>query len=302
MRAVDALTPADVSAVRRLAASATAADGTAPLDEHVMLELATGAEQEALDVLVERSGGAAPRLVAYAHVDRVGGAAPAAQLVVDPAERGQGIGRHLVEHLLGHTAGRLRLWAHGERSDVPRMVAPLGLTAARTLLQLRRPLAGTGAALPPPRLPAGVRVRTFEPGRDDEAWVALNAAAFADHPEQGAWTLADLRQRMTEAWFDPGGFFLAERAGRPPEPERLVGSHWTKVLDGLGEVYVLAVDPADQGSGLGRALTLVGLRHLQAAGLGQVLLYVDADNAPAVRLYESLGFRRWDADVMYARS
>jgi mycothiol synthase len=29
------------------------------------------------------------------------------------------------------------------------------------------------------------------------------------------------------------------------------------------------------------------------------MLYVEADNAAAIALYESLGFARWDTDVMY---
>src|SRR6185437_13617964 len=98
-------------------------------------------------------------------------------------------------------------------------------------------------------LPAGVRLRTFRPGADDEAWLALNAAAFADHPEQGSWTLQDLHARMAESWFDPQGFLLAET-----EDGELAGFHWTKIHGGdghghqhsgdhghepIGEVYVV---------------------------------------------------------------
>ena len=44
----------------------------------------------------------------------------------------------------------------------------------------------------------GVGVRSFVVGQDEEAWVALNARAFADHPEQGRLTVADLRLRAGE--------------------------------------------------------------------------------------------------------
>ena len=156
-------------------------------------------------------------------------------------------------------------------------------------------------------------------GRDEDDWTDLNSRAFAQHPEQGAWTRADLDLRERETWFDPAGFFLAERAGK------IVGFHWTKIhglnheaaardheADGhetgghpheaIGEVYVVGVDPNERGTGLGRALTLVGLRYLRARGLFQVMLYVDADNTPAIRLYESLGFTHWDTDVMFGRT
>ena len=121
---------------------------------------------------------------------------------------------------------------------------------------------------------------------------------------------------MREPWFDPAGFFLAERGGR------LVGFHWTKVHGGdglqhpdgphaheghghghdpIGEVYVVGVDPAEQGTGLGKALTLTGLRHLRQRGLPGAMLYVEADNTSAIRLYAGLGFTHWETDVMFSR-
>jgi mycothiol synthase len=152
-----------------------------------------------------------------------------------------------------------------------------------------------------PRVPQGVVIRTFRVGSDEDAWIAINSRAFSHHPEQGGWTRADLELREREPWFDPDGFYLAERDGR------LAGFHWTKVhaaaggQDAIGEVYVVGVDPDEQGTGLGRALTLIGLRHLRDSGLPEVMLYVDGENAPAIRLYESLGFTRWHTDVMYTR-
>jgi mycothiol synthase len=170
---------------------------------------------------------------------------------------------------------------------------------------MHRPLA---PALPPPSYPDDVIVRTFRPGVDDEAWVALNAAAFATHPEQGRLTVEDLRHRMAEPWFDPEGFFLAARG------ERLLGSHWTKVhparpdapgdadagTRAIGEVYAVGVHPDAQGLGLGKALTLSGLHYLRDHGLDDVMLYVDGDNGAAVGLYERLGFTKTTVDVMYA--
>jgi mycothiol synthase len=148
--------------------------------------------------------------------------------------------------------------------------------------------------LPPFTPPAGATVRTFAPGQDDEAWISANAAAFADHPEQGRMTIDDLRQRMAEPWFDPEGFFVAERDGE------MVGYHWTKVAGQVGEVYVVGIVPSAQGAGLGRILTLVGLHHLRNKGLDTVILYTEEDNEPAVRLYTTLGFTRSAIDVQYS--
>jgi mycothiol synthase len=70
----------------------------------------------------------------------------------------------------------------------------------------------------------------------------------------------------------------------------------------IGEVYVVGVDPDLRGTGLGRALTLAGLHHLRSLDLPQAMLYVDASNTRAIALYESLGFVRWDTDVLFRRA
>jgi mycothiol synthase len=149
--------------------------------------------------------------------------------------------------------------------------------------------------IPEPVYPAGVTVRTFRPGEDDAAWLAANAAAFAHHPEQGSLTQRDLDDRKAEPWFDPKGFFLAERDGG------IIGFHWTKIHaeEQLGEVYVVGIRPDAQGGGLGKALTATGLRHLAAQGMPTAMLYVDADNTAALRVYEQLNFATHEVDLMY---
>jgi mycothiol synthase len=219
--------------------------------------------------------------------------APAAELAVHPAHRGHGHGRALGSALLAASGKRLRVWAHGGHSAARHLAQVLGLTLFRELRQMRRPL--TEVDLAEPVLPEGVTVRAFVPGADDAEWLAVNAEAFAHHPEQGSLTQRDLDARKAEPWFDPNGFFLAERAGR------LVGFHWTKVHaeERLGEVYVLGVRPGAQGGGLGKALTVIGLRHLAAQHLPAAMLYVDGDNKAAVSVYERLGFTTYETDLMY---
>jgi mycothiol synthase len=175
----------------------------------------------------------------------------------------------------------------------------------RELHKLSRPLTGVDAD--PAQLPEGFHARPFEPGRDEQAWLETNAAAFARHAEQGRMSLADLQDRMRQPWFDPAGFILVEA---DEAPGRVAAFHWTKVdpdqrssvdpARTAGEVYVVGVHPAYQGRGLGRPVTELGLAHLAGMGLPEVVLYVDGDNAAALRTYTGLGFSSIMVDVMYS--
>ena len=246
-------------------------------------------------------------LAGYARFDTGADGGVEAELVVHPSFRRRGYGSTLLRRLLEVAGSRpLSLWGHGDLPGSAELLAPHGFSRSRVLLQMRRDLAGVDPD-PRPALPDGVHVEAFRPGRDEAAWLRVNARAFASHPQQGSWTPEDLLLREAEPWFDPAGFLLAWR-GDPDDGGRLLGSHWTKIHpagdvaeEPVGEVYVLGIDPDAQGMSLGRALTDLGLAHLRARGLGQVLLYVEEENAAAVRLYESRGFRRFSADVSWRR-
>lgn len=294
------LADAQVVELRQLVESAAEQDDVYPLNEHAVLHLRRGGGPHAQHVVARTADG----MVGYALLDTAGRSpGGTGELVVAPSHRQRGVGTALVQAMLAAVApAPLRLWAHGDRPGAGRLAASLGFVRARDLWQMRLDLT-TAALDPAPELPAGVSVRTFVPGRDEQAWLIVNANAFAEHPEQGALTLDDLTARIHEPWFDPSGFFLAERDGT------LVGFHWTKIHGGsvehrhdpVGEVYVVGVDPAARGLGLGRALTLIGLRHLRQQGLDEVMLYVDADNTAAIKTYQGLGFVHRGIDVMYLR-
>ncbi|MET7765072.1 mycothiol synthase [Streptomyces sp. NPDC005336] len=290
---LEELTPAVAQEVLRLITESARADGQQAVSEQGRLQLRGQRQGVRHLVLREPSGG----LVGYAQLEDTDPVeAPAAELVVHPAHRGRGHGRALGVTLLKESGKRLRVWAHGGHASARHLAQVLGLTLFRELRQMRRPLGSLAElGIDEPTLPEGVTVRTFRPGEDDAGWLAANAAAFAHHPEQGSLTQRDLDDRMGEDWFDPEGFFLAEREGE------IVGFHWTKVHgeERLGEVYVVGVRPDAQGGGLGRALTAIGLRHLAAQGLPTAMLYVDADNLAAVAVYDRLGFVTHEADLMY---
>jgi mycothiol synthase len=272
-----------------------------PVSEESELRLQHGGVPGGSDVTARDAAGT---LLGYARLERPTGEPEAeAELVVAPAARRRGVGTALLGRLEELAEDRpLRVWAHGELPGSTELARRHGFDRARVLLQMRRPLDGVEAD-PHPALPDGVTVATFRPGTDEGAWLAVNARAFASHPEQGRWTAEDLALREAEAWFDPAGFFLAWRGAE------LLGSHWTKVHpageagdEPIGEIYVLGIDPAAQGMRLGRALTDIGLAHLRGRGLSHVLLYVEEDNTAAVSLYERTGFTRHAVDVSWRRT
>jgi mycothiol synthase len=315
------LHPVDVAQILALTHAAGDADGAYPLSEHVMLHLRHGGDRPATHLLAHAETDAGPLLVGYAHVDPTDVVeGPSAELCVHPLYRRRGLGRQLVLGVIAAAEkhdpqGRVRLWAHGDHPSANALALSLGFVRSRLLWQMRRSLF---APVDAPVLPDGVILRPFRPGLDDEAWLALNRRAFAHLPDQGGWTADDLRARLAESWFDAAGFLVAERVA----DGAMLGFHWTKVHGGhaneshelgehhehghdhdpIGEVYVLGVDPAAHGLGLGKALTLAGLRHLRARELDQVMLYVDEMNTSAIALYQRLGFARWSTDVCFRRA
>jgi mycothiol synthase len=294
---LDPLTEAEAAAVLALAEDAARHDGFAPLSEQFRLSVRSRDHDGVEHVLALDAVGA---VVGYAQCRAgSGGEPPSAELVVAPASRRQGIGRALAAALPRDA----RVWSHGSgtsASSASAFAAALGLEPVRRLHVMGRSLR-SGPAWPAPLVPSGYAVRTFERGRDEDAWLALNAAAFAHHPEQGSLRRPDLEQRMAEPWWDPAGLILVVDAD---DPDRLAASHWTKVdpPDGeVGEVYVVAVSPEHQGQGLGRAVTVLGLDHLRSRGLDRVVLYVDEDNVAAVRTYSALGFTDLEVHQQFAR-
>jgi mycothiol synthase len=266
--------PSAREAVVALAGQVEHADGAPPLSDQALSQLGS----DAVTHVTFEDG---DELVGYAQRD-----GDSVEIVAEP---------QAIDPLLDAVATPpVQIWTHGRRSRLVDSLQRRAFGRLRELHQLRRPF-GEGQSLPAdPPLAEGVTVRDFVPGEDDAAWLRVNAAAFAKHPEQGRWTETDLRARLDADWFDPAGFLLAVRDGE------LLGFHWTKMHpDGLGEVYVIGVSPAAQGLGLGNALLVRGLRHLQQRGCPAVLLYVDGDNTAAMRLYERAGFVPFDLDVQW---
>jgi mycothiol synthase len=299
------LTPELTKEITQLAFAAAAVDEMAPLSEHVLIHLHHGGD-EADEHLI--ASDAAGKILGYLHLDQTDAVAgPVVEVVVHPDFRNQGIGRGLIELAISKSDdSRMRLWAHGELASAYSLAAKLGFAKTRELWQMRRSLF---APLPKSIENSKLTIRPFHVGKDELAWLALNAKVFVDHPEQGRMSLEDLKARMSESWFDPAGFLIASKAD-DAGIETMVGYHWTKIHGGvgghghseMGEIYVLGIAPDQRGNGLAKLLSIKGLEYLRGQGLPAAMLYVDANNQAAISLYESLGFAHWDTDVMFRKS
>jgi len=276
-------TTADITRIRALTDEIEAATGVAPFgdDAWTGMHAASGRDRGLL-----ADSGAAYAHLAHHHDDEW--SLEVAVRSLGAADERDALIAAALDVVAAESGGHVTYWIHHATDADDASARRAGFTLERELLQMRVPL----PLADPPRWPDGVTVRPFVPGEDEAAWVEVNNRAFAGHPEQGAWTVEMLRAREQEPWFDAAGFLLAFAA------DGLVGSCWTKVHppqaprepETLGEIYVIGADPSRQGRGLGRALTTAGLAWLADQGITIGMLFVDAANDAAVRLYEALGF------------
>ena len=288
--------------IRVLLDAATAIEGHRPVGEHKYSHLAVGATGWVGVMAYDDD-----RLVGYAHTRwNSVGATPrmAVEIVVHPDYYDTDVATVLItetRNVLARAGGGvLFLWVHRVEDPATTLPARLGFGIQRELAFMSRRLDEEPRA---PSIPDGVVVRPYRPDIDDEEFLRVNNAAFVGHPENGAWDRNDLSNRRALDWFDPEGLMMAWRG------KRCVGFHWTKwhshdsdevpAHEPVGEVYVLGIHPEEQGTGLGRALLLAGLRHLFGRGCRQSILYVDCANTGAVKLYESEGFTTEYREVCY---
>jgi len=291
-------------AVKDLVALSTARRGVAPISEQPLLSL-TDPRRHAAHILVVKENA----LVAYAQCDLTTPDEVAMELVVHPDLALQGIERRLLEagaYVAEQNDATFSIWSHGPTQDTVSILLNNGFTIDRTLLRLERSLlsddsGGRHASNSPtsePQLPAGIRA--FVENQDERAWLEANALAFAWHPEQGKMTLADLRDRMKEPWFDPSIFLLAA----DPGTQAIQGFSWLKLEPDsrTGEIYALGVVPEAQGKKLGTTLLEASLERLGERGCTSADLYVESDNHGAIALYQKFGFAEVERHVKFRQT
>ena len=292
---IDTLTEAELAFLGRV----TAADGAEEISGGLMA-IATGEdtahEAQTASSIWRVFADESDELIGFGIRARQGDR-HAAEFLIAPDHRGQGLGEELLTTILAEESESW-CWSHGDHPAAAHLAQKHGLGRDRVLYQMRTDTGLSLAGLPQTQAPEGVEIRSFAPG-DEDGWLAVNNAAFDWHPEQGGQTRADIDAIVTDSDFDPDTIVIAVRDGA------VIGFHQIKLTDAngegrLGEVYVVGVDPHIHAAGVGKALTVEGMRRMVAAGADVIELYVESDNAPALGLYERLGFHVAVAHVSYA--
>ena len=300
MQELKQLTPALQEQVLSLIETAQDFDNTPAIAEHVLLHLRHGGDKADSHLVIQKDN----QVIGYAHLDKTDQVAgPSVELVIHPEHRSGSVGSELLKSAIEICGNKIRLWSHGDLPEARALAQANSFTKVRTVIQMSKELSEVSP------INCDYQIRSFLPYLDNNAWLTLNNQAFANHPEQGNWSEADLSIRLNEDWFDEKGFFVAQ------DKDQLIGFCWTKIHGGhshshstgedhhdhepIGEIYVTAVSKEYAGKGVGKALTITGLNYLKYQGLNSAMLYVDEDNQAAFNLYKSLGFVESGKDVMY---
>ena len=284
-RQMNASSLLDVSA---LIEDAWRADGTRPLNDHLWLDLRDGGREGFAGIIAREEG--RTHIVGYCQVSR-GNESWSIDLIVHPHYRYDSleIAPEMMTTALDIVAseggGQVHWWVFEPSRAHKQIAEAVGLSPGRRLLQMRRPLPLESDVIAEI---SHFHTEPFHIGLDEQQWLDLNNAAFAQHPEQGGWTMETLTSRMQQDWFDASGFRVHRHNGT------MASFCWTKMhhenSTAIGEIYVIAVQPELGGQGLGRKIAIAGLDALHHKGAQVGMLFVDADNASAVAMYTSLGF------------
>ena len=222
--------------------------------------------------------------------------------VVHPRWRRLGLGRRLLERAYQRATGYLPELGEGAvnfqcntrdvEQDRRALYEGFGLAPVRYWVNLVRPLNG---GLPAVELPAGIRLRTFDPERDIEAVWRADNAAFRDHWDHADSKLEEFQHWISNPHFRPELWLLAESE----ESGEVVGLGLSEINPDriaqtgrrAGYIDTLAVLRRFRRRGLGEALLVLSLQALEQAGMEMADLDADTENLTgAMRLYERVGF------------
>ena len=197
----------------------------------------------------------------------------------------------------------MHLYPRREEVDRQALFEGFGMEPVRYFVNLARPLNGD---LPPVELPAGIRLRAFEPERDIETVWRVDNQAFREHWGYTDSQLEEFKHWIQKPHFRPELWFLAEveKTGEVVGLDlNIIDPDWIG-RRGRQEGYVdtIAVLPEYRRRGLGTALLVHSLHVLARAGMEAAHLHADVENTTgAMRLYERAGFSLRQTTIAYRK-
>ncbi len=219
---------------------------------------------------------------------------------VRQSARGRGYGRVFLSKALGYSRTLGARIAHAaalpEEKDESILFSVAGFADVKRQWQMRLEMTECRFK----EVNASYTVSVMTPG-EESIMTDLQNKAFS-----GSWGFApnvpeEIAYRLRMDGATPSDVLLL-REGHDP-----AAYCWTRLEQEsngrlLGIIWMIGSDPGKRGLGLGRAMINEAIRSLMDRGAQSVELTVYADNEPAVRLYESVGFRHRHDIIWYEKA
>ena len=230
---------------------------------------------------------------------------------VDPAWRGRGIGRALLDwqEQVGRAKiaaasttapGRLLVHLDDHVAAARRLVERAGFRQLRVFLELSRPLP---AEIPAAPLDTGLRITGYTPALSEPVREAHNEA-FADHWGSEPRSREDWERTLAGRHFRPDWSFVV-LAGDEVAGYALTSAYradWEPQGYTSGWTDILGVRRAWRRRGIATALLAATMRVLRADGIERADLGVDVENpSRALDLYTGLGYREMRRGLAYGK-
>jgi mycothiol synthase len=298
---------ADITAVTALSESCVEADGDAPLSDRVARRLhqpRCGPDRNILVLAADPIGH--DRVIGYAHLAPAPDApGNSVEIAVHPSFRRRGVARILLRTAVEETPdGRIRLATPYPTPAARALARSAGLNSVR---QREHLVLGPGAVPPADALPTGTRIRTFHPERDEPGWQTMHTRI----PPADILTLADLRRRRADTWFDPEGLLVAEDTTAPGY-RHLLGFAWATVhrdewapgfrgreRSPSGFIHLGGTEHSTPLS-VSRALILSAVRWLGTRGVTSITTSTDHRTGHPGDFLRQLGFRTRGTDLVFS--
>lgn len=173
-------------------------------------------------------------------------------------------------------------------SELEKLIDQFGWKKVRKYLKL----VASAELIPAPAvMPEGFSVRTMLGLDEVPELTYLQNSAFSEHFGYSPNTEDEISARLTAADSNIDDVVMIHDAN-----EQLVAYCWTQVQDRagskVGRIGMTGVLPTARKKGLGRAIAEAGYNHLLTRNVDSVELDVDSINAPAIKVYSSMGFER----------